>query len=148
MDCWISDKGPAERILIELQGGIKFDRVSNQFTIKSEGQYKKASTQLIQDIISATIQKLPKEIRLINDAVKAGIFTDVEGHKVRLIRYVERSRPHNVHTVVAIMKTLLTTYQASGPRLRTITTTARIDGTATSSGVAMPTVSGVTFYAA
>ena len=108
LDCQISEKGIAERILIELQGEIKFDRASNQFLIKSEGQYKKANPQLIRDIVSATIQKLPKEIRVINDAVKAGILTDAESQKVRLIRYVERSCPHNVHTVVSIMKTLLT----------------------------------------
>lgn len=108
LDCQISDKGIAERILIELQGEIKFDRASNQFMIKSEGLYKKANPQLIRDIVSATIQKLPKEIRLINDAVKAGILADAESHKVKLIRYVDRSCPHKVHTVVAIMKTLLT----------------------------------------
>lgn len=107
LDCPITDKGIAERILIDFGKDIKFDRATGQFLIRSDGEFKKTNVQMVRDIVAATINNLPKEIRIINDAQKANILKDTEDHKKAIIRYVEQSNPSVIFGVVTMMKVML-----------------------------------------
>lgn len=105
LDSPVSNKGIADRFILEMSNQVRFDRKRNIWLVKSEGEFKTARTDFIRELVESIFRNLPKEMRVVNDAVKSGILSDDQSaHARKLINFASARSQHQVFEVLALIK--------------------------------------------
>ncbi|AGY32417.1 hypothetical protein GQF56_07190 [Rhodobacter sphaeroides] len=78
IDCPVSIKGIADRIMTDHAGSIRFDTMHKAFFIYAHGEWRKIEDIVIRSLIRSEIDNLQKEIRILTNAQIAGILPNFD----------------------------------------------------------------------
>lgn len=78
LECAVSVKGIADRIMTDHAGSIRFDTMHKSFFIYAHGEWRKIEDIVVRSLIRSEIDNLQKEIRIITNAQIAGILPNFD----------------------------------------------------------------------